>query len=294
MGVSIFGHEISVKTTDCCHGDTPGSRVPPAVNLFVKVTDGCNARCLFCSNAGAPHTTGPFDTAKLFSVVDELQRNRIIINRFNITGGEPAVVAPLVEELLQELSKSRYDDIHVHLNTNGLLPSSQRLMQHPRFDSVSMSLHHYDRQRLSELYGTEIQPSALRFEGIDMMKLNASCNLVRGYVDSTAEAHRMMNFCLDLGITRLGFVALMDVNAYCHERFVPLSALQLDTIPHCYFTESRNRGRNCCCSNYLYNRNLRVLDIYMRHYVNRAYCESSLLFDGKHLRQGFGNDNIIF
>ena len=103
MGVSIFGHEISVKTTDCCHGDTPGSRVPPAVNLFVKVTDGCNARCLFCSNAGAPHTTGPFDTAKLFSVVDELQRNRIIINRFNITGGEPAVVAPLVEELLQEL-----------------------------------------------------------------------------------------------------------------------------------------------------------------------------------------------
>lgn len=106
MGVSIFGHEISVKTTDCCHGDTPGSRVPPAVNLFVKVTDGCNARCLFCSNAGAPHTTGPFDTAKLFSVVDELQRNRIIINRFNITGGEPAVVAPLVEELLQELSKA--------------------------------------------------------------------------------------------------------------------------------------------------------------------------------------------
>lgn len=104
----------------------------------------------------------------------------------------------------------------------------------------------------------------------------------------------MMNFCLDLGITRLGFVALMDVNAYCHERFVPLSALQLDTIPHCYFTESRNRGRNCCCSNYLYNRNLRVLDIYMRHYVNRAYCESSLLFDGKHLRQGFGSDNIIF
>lgn len=106
MGVSIFGHEISVKTTDCCHGDTPGSRVPPAVNLFVKVTDGCNARCLFCSNAGAPHTTLPFDTAKLFSVVDELQRNRIIINRFNITGGEPAVVAPLVEELLQELSKA--------------------------------------------------------------------------------------------------------------------------------------------------------------------------------------------
>ena len=42
------------------------------------------------------------------------------------------------------------------------------------------------------------------------------------------------------------------------------------------------------------NRNLRVLDIYMRHYANRAYCESSLLFDGKHLRQGFGNDNIIF
>ena len=294
MTASIFRHEISVKTTDCRHGNTPGAKIPPAVNLFVKVTNGCNAHCPFCSNAGAAHTTGPFDMAKLFCVIDELQRNHIIINRLNLTGGEPAVVAPLVEEILQELSKSQYDDIHVHLNTNGLLPTSQHLMQHPRFDSVSMSLHHYDRQRLSALYGTDISESALRFEGIDMMKLNASCNLIRGYIDTTAEAHRMMNFCLNLGITRLGFVALMKTNAYCHEHFIPLTALHLDTIPHCYFTESRNRGRDCCCSNYLYNSHGRVLDIYMRHYANPAYCESALLYDGKHLRQGFASDNIIF
>ena len=199
-----------------------------------------------------------------------------------------------VEEILEHMDEPPFDSIHVHLNTNGLLPASQALMKHPRWDSISVSLHHYERAKLSELYGVHIPDTAISFEGVNPMKVNASCNLIKGYIDSTAEARRMMDFCLDHDFTRLGFVGLMPVNDYCRQHLVELDELHLEEIPHCYFTESQHRGKDCRCSNYLYNKHLKVLDIYMRHYVNPSYCESSLLFDGEYLRQGFYEDNIIY
>lgn len=68
----------------------------------------------------------------------------------------------------------------------------------------------------------------------------------------------------------------MKVNDFCHRHFIDLEDIHIDTIPHVYFTKSMNRGADCKCSNYLYNKNLKVLEIYMRNYSNPMYCESSL------------------
>lgn len=290
--IQLFGKSIAVKTLGCNHEGFVGLPIPPSVNLFVKVTDGCNAHCAFCSNANAPATTG-FDVEKLFMVIDEILKQGIILNRINITGGEPSCVSSRVEQILHRLDSREYQHIHVHLNTNGLLLQSQEMMKQSRWDSISVSLHHYDAKKLSEIYQTEITSESLLFDGVDMMKVNASCNLIKGYIDSTKQAHRMMDFCLEKGFTRLGFVGLMPVNEYSRNRFVSLEELHLEEIPHCYYTESKDRGKDCKCSNYLYNKNLKVLDIYMRHYANPKCCDSSIMFDGQHLRQGFYNNNII-
>lgn len=274
--------------------DEPGQRIVPSVNLFVKVTKGCNAHCKFCSNANSTDASSVFNIPKLITVIKELKGNGICINRINITGGEPSVVSPLIYKILDTVEENSFDDIHLHLNTNGLLPQSQEMMRHPRWDSISMSLHHYDVSKLSELYGCRIPEKAFDFEGIDLQKVNSSCNLVKGYIDNAEEAHKMLDFNLDLGIPRVGFVALMKVNDYCWEHFVDLEDIHLDSIPHVYFTKSMNRGSDCKCSNYLYNRDLKILEIYMRNYANPNYCESSLVYDGEYLRQGFHQDNIIY
>ena len=274
--------------------DEPGQRIVPSVNLFVKVTKGCNAHCKFCSNANSTDASSVFNIPKLITVIKELKGNGICINRINITGGEPSVVSPLIYKILDTVEENSFDDIHLHLNTNGLLPQSQEMMRHPRWDSISMSLHHYDVSKLSELYGCRIPEKAFDFEGIDLQKVNSSCNLVKGYIDNAEEAHKMLDFNLDLGIPRVGFVALMKVNDYCREHFVDLEDIHLDSIPHVYFTKSMNRGSDCKCSNYLYNRDLKILEIYMRNYANPNYCESSLVYDGEYLRQGFHQDNIIY
>ena len=290
----IFGKDILLKRFGCNQEDTPRQTIVPHVNLFVKVTTGCNAKCLFCSNANTVAPKSAFSIPKLTEILEELQSKGIKVNRLNITGGEPSVVPSLVVDILELMKKPRYDKIHVHLNTNGLLPSSQMLMREERWDSISMSLHHYDLSKLSELYGCRIPETSLRFNGIDLQKVNASCNLIKGYIDSPKEAAKMLDYAIDLNLPRIGFVALMRINGYCKEHFVDLEEIRLDTIPHVYFTKSMNRGSDCKCSNYLYNRNLKILEIYMRNYANPNYCESSLVYDGEYLRQGFHQNNIIY
>lgn len=290
----IFEKEIAIKSHGCNVMDEPGQRIVPSVNLFVKVTKGCNAHCQFCSNANSTNASSAFNIPKLINVIKELKGKGICVNRINITGGEPSVVSPLVCKILDNIEENGFDDVHLHLNTNGILPQSQELMRHHRWDSISMSLHHYDTAKLSELYGCRISESAFDFEGIDLQKVNSSCNLVKGYIDNAEEAHKMLDFNLDLGIPRIGFVALMKVNDYCREHFVDLEDIHLDSIPHVYFTKSMNRGSDCKCSNYLYNRDLKILEIYMRNIANPNYCESSLVYDGEYLKQGFHQNNIIF
>lgn len=290
----LFGKPIQLKRFGCYVGNSPGMPIPPSVNLFVKVTDRCNAHCAFCSNGSQHNYNTAFDTDKLFRCVDEILSNRIILNRLNITGGEPSMVPAVVEEIIRRLEENeRYKHIHLHLNTNGVQAESRELMKNKRWDSISISLHHYDSKRLAEIYRLTDIPERLRFEDVDMDKVNLSCNLIRGYIDTPEEAHKMLDFALDLGVPRIGFVGLMPVNRYCKERFVDLEDIHIDAIPHVYFTKSRNRGCDCKCSNYLYNRDLQILEIYMRNYMNPGYCESSLLFDGRHLRQGFNSHNII-
>ena len=292
--MEAFGKEIWIKRFGCNCLDEPGRPIEPSVNLFVKVTKACNAHCLFCSNADATQPSHPFDVPKLLTIIRGLMDSGIVVNRVNITGGEPSVVTPLVEAILHEMDAPDLSDIHIHLNTNGLLPQSQMLMRHPRWNSISMSLHHYNLSKLTELYGCEIPDTALRFEEIDRQRLNASCNLIKGYIDSPEEASKMLDFALELGLPRIGFVALMKVNDYCREHFVDLEDIHLDAIPHVYFTKSMDRGSDCKCSNYLYNKDLKILEIYMRNYANPQYCESSLVYDGEYLCQGFHQNNIIY
>ena len=294
MEIRLFGNRISIKSRGCYYGSQPPTQVPPAVNLFVKVTNGCNAHCAFCSNAACCGISAEFDYDKLWRVIDELRANKILVNRVNITGGEPATVPEIVNRILEQASDKGYEDIHLHLNTNGLHPASQALMHHHRWNSISMSLHHYDKDILSAIYGTQIPDDAFRFNGVNMNIVNASCNLIRGYIDNSTEVEKMLQFAISLGLPRLGFVALMKVNDYCREHYVDFDEIDFEAIPHLYFTESRNRGANCKCSNYLYNHNGRILEVYMRNYANPNYCESSLMFDGQYLRQGFHDDNIIY
>lgn len=292
MIVKLFQKDIHLKDKGCNTDDSTGTNITKSVNVFVKVTNRCNASCRFCSNSGSETSIAQFNESKFWYIIDELQKSDILINRINITGGEPSIVPKVVTSILN--NANNYPDLHLHLNTNGLLPGSQELMRHERWDSISVSIHHYDTKRLSEIYGIRISEEALKFNGIDTSIINGSCNLIRGYIDSQDEVAKMLNFAINIGLPRLGFVSLMLVNDFCKERHIDFDQIKFQEIPHLYYLRSRNRGTDCKCSNYLYNHQGKMLEVYMRNYSNPEYCESSLMYDGQYLKQGFHNDNIIY
>ena len=107
MLIDFKGKKIAVKEFDCCFGSLAAHRINPHVNLFVKVTKGCNAHCLFCSNANAMPPASAFNVDKLMDIISDLQERGVRVGRVNITGVEPAVAATLVGRIIERMEESK-------------------------------------------------------------------------------------------------------------------------------------------------------------------------------------------
>lgn len=301
--MQLFGKDIVLADKLCMQSHIPASmngypglQNNPYVNLYVKITDGCNARCPFCCN-GDEHIAAShsFNADKLFDIIHEIADKCIKLNRISLTGGEPSLCPDTVIELLQRISASEECAFtQVQLNTNGLTKEALTLMHHPRLDSISLSLHHYDRDKLAELYGRTITFNPLDETLGIVIKLNISCNLIKGYVDSPNEIEKMIQYADMFGVKTVGFVSLMRKNRYCEERFIDFRKIDLSTVPSLILSSGRAVLNICGCKNYLYTGKTNPIDVYFRINENPTYCGSSLLYDGEYLRQGFNNDNIIY
>lgn len=301
--MQLFGKDIILSDKWCMRppylppmNGYAGLLNKPFVNLYVKITDRCNAHCPFCCN-DSEHTVSPtpFNADKLLGIIHEIVSNGIKLNRISLTGGEPSLYPELVLDLLQRILESeKCAFTQVQLNTNGLNNDSLTLMRHPRLDSISLSLHHYDKEKISELYGRKIEFNPIAEIKDISGKLNISCNLIKGYIDSTKEIERMIHYAESHGIKTIGFVSLIRKNQYCEERFIDFRKIDLSTIPSLILSNERALLNICSCKNYLYTGKNNPIDVYFRINDNPMYCGSSLLYDGEYLRQGFNNDNIIF
>lgn len=294
MNHIIFSKNVKIKQFGCGSLNIPGAKIASSANIFVKVTNGCNAKCKFCSNSNMLPTTSNFDLPKLITIIKEFQNKGIKVNRVSITGGEPSLVPEIIEDILDEFSKSENKHIHLHLNTNGVHKYAKQLIQNPRWNSISISIHHYNFDRLSEIYSLPISDKVFDYEGIDKNIINISCNLIKGYIDNYEEVHKMLNFAIDLDFPRIGFVSLMKTNQYSEDNYIDFDDISFESIPNVYFTKSMNRGQDCKCSNYLYTKELKILEIYGRNYMNYINSESSFVYNGQNLIQGFHDDNIIY
>lgn len=293
--MKLFGKTIELQHRGCSGRLGAPRLLPPFVNLYVKVTNGCNAHCRFCCNGGS-HEESAYNLTKLFECIEEINRSGIRLNRVCLTGGEPALQYDRTSEVIKYIQSSpECAGTQLQLNTNGLSAEAQGLMRNDRLDVISVSLHHYDKGKLEEIYGCDIHTDIASFPGIDPCKLNVSCNLIKGYIDSAAEVKKYLDFVAATGIRTVGFVSLMKMNDYCRERHIDFSAIDFESVPNLMLTRKRYHELHCKCRNYLYRaENGSMVEVYMRANLDPEYCASSLLFDGNYLRQGFNKNNIIY
>ncbi len=237
-----------------------------------------------------------FNLLKLFECIEEINHSEVRLNRICLTGGEPSLCKERTQEIIQFIqSAPECSGTQLQLNTNGLSVEAQRLMRLNRLDVISVSLHHYDKDRLEEIYGCKVETDIANYHGTDPRKLNVSCNLIRGYIDNAYEVKRYLDFVATRGILTVGFVCLMKINDYCCEKYINYSEIDFDAIPNLMLTRERHHESHCKCRNYIYRaENGSMMDVYIRENLNTEYCASSLLYDGEYLRQGFNNHNIIY
>lgn len=293
--MAMFGKKIEFQHQSCCGFLGITRQMRPFVNLYVKVTDECNAHCRFCCNAGCTKSSS-FNLPKLYQCIEEINRCGIRLNRICLTGGEPSLCYDRTCEIIKHVEDDPYCfATQLQLNTNGLSENSHQLMKMKRLDVISISLHHYDKERLQDIYGVKIAGEIACYPGIDKRKVNVSCNLIKGYIDSYEEVKKYLDFVASKGIRTIGFVSLMKVNDYCRENFIDYSGIEFESVPNLLLTRERHHESHCRCRNYVYqSENERMSEVYMRQNMNPEYCASSLLYDGEYLRQGFNNDNIIY
>lgn len=292
--LEIFGKQIKLKEYNCDFFERSGEKITePSVYLYIQ-TKGCNSRCEFCEYYDLAND---FNFDKFEKVLGEIS-SKIRIKKFGITGGEPTLNWGNFTRIIS-LCKQYNTQSEFSLNTNGarwyeLFNSGV----YKDFHFISLSRHHYNWVINNEILKSQSPNSRDIIEStkiqVHPLQIQLKCNLISGYIDSTEEIIRYLNWANVVGINECGFSSLMPINTYSKENFVDFSTKELLLNKSFFLTKSFSKT-GCVCKNYVYlpNDNFRNP---IRIYHKNAYAPENsffLTYDGSNLRRGFSGE-IIF
>lgn len=296
--IELYGKTIRIKNYSCSSNPSSFNRERMKLNLYIKITDSCNAKCKFCSNRDM-QDSGKLDLLKLRAILIELnQRN--LLNRISITGGEPL----LQMELLNCVINLIYEIIPnamVTINTNGYhLRKVVKLDAIDKIEGIHISRHHYQDEQNKEIFETDIASIEdikyvmKKVENKKLLRLN--CLLIKGKIDCLEKVQKYLDFAGELGIFRVGFVSLMKVNEYSRENFINFNDVfkieSMNPKTHLHFYD-----RNICeCINGVYvSKQGKFVEWYARM-TKEMKCEYTRQFvytSNNKLTIGFGKEIVI-
>jgi MoaA/NifB/PqqE/SkfB family radical SAM enzyme len=290
--MEIFGTEIELKEFYCQRDDCELCKIEnPYINIYVNLTNACNAKCHFCCNEKNRTNIAPFNYDKFVDVINEIS-SKLKIRKLSFTGGEPTLPFDILEDCIRFV-KEKDPEIFVTVNTNGT--NLKKLGQlHEYIDSIALSRHHYDDKKNAKIFQIENVPDTNSIKNFQYKEiLHLSCNLMKSYIGSAEEVIKYLDYAASVECFDVGFVSLMPVNEYCQEEFVDFNSVEFDKQKDVFTTKNWRLEDKCRCRNYIYiTENADIVNVYARYYVNSNYNSGTLVFDGQNLRKGFNGDII--
>lgn len=304
MNVNIFGKNIPTRESCCLYDDNTELEYidKPFIYLFIQTTNNCQANCPFCiyHNNDIEH----FDIDKLGLILREISNtDEYRVRKLNLTGGEPLLDMNRFDKICNCISNNfnfKDDYTSITLNTNGL-HLMDVLDYNCLFDYVALSRHHHLDKNNNEIFKTKNVPTAetiIKFteelERKHIMMLR--CNLITNQIDNYDKIKEYMDYFLDGDIHKFSFVTLMPNNEFCNTHQVDFNNLIKDK-PELHKTRQLTRIEDgkyyCRCSNYVYQNDKGQLGtFYSRDFCHNHIKDSTLVYDGKYLRYGFGGEII--
>jgi molybdenum cofactor biosynthesis enzyme MoaA len=293
MQVKIFNKEYEVKDHHCNFNDSGAKKIEePYVNLYVRLTEECQAHCHFCEFHMNRNII--FNKYKFLYTFARLNKE-IKINKISFTGGEPTLRIELLNELLKEI-KEINPKIFTVVNTNGY---RFKEIDAQYVDSIALSRHAKSNAMNNTMFG--LDPYGIWVsDTLDIKnyphkeKLHLSCNLIEGMVYSQDGCFNYINYFGDMGITDIGFVSLMPVNDYAKEHQIDFTNLDLGSMKNTIKAQHWSNKNVCKCANFLTSTSKgTIVKSYARYYCDRTECKGILVYepDGR-LTTGFGGEVI--
>ena len=281
--IKIFDTKVPVKEWSCSMNGDEREEIGPYFNLYIRVTDSCQASCRFCVYHSSDQRR--FDAKKFNEVLKYLKAHKVKINKVALTGGEPAL-NPIHQKAIVDLIRLSYPRVHTTINTNGI---NLKQTINAGAQCVSLSRHHFDDKINFEIFGTREVPTTEQLRKLDKKDtVHLRCNLIDGLIDSKKKMFEFIDWGAELSFSDFGFVSLMPVNPYCKSNFVDHSVCQFEDAPNTKLAYYQSDTVGCNCKNYLhFTERGELVKIYSR--VNGAYteCESTLVYDVDTLKVGF-------
>ena len=220
--IEIFGEKIKIKNYACSSIKNEFNKQKMKLNLYIKINDGCNAKCKFCSNREM-QDMGKLDLEKLEYVLKYFNEKQLL-NRISITGGEPTLKLDLLNDVANLIYKV-IPDATVTINTNGNnLRELVNLDVIDKIEGIHISRHHYEDKINEKIFGAavaneeDIKYVMGNVKNKKILRLN--CLLMKNNIDRIEEVEKYLEFASKLGIFRVGFVSLMKINDYSIENFI--------------------------------------------------------------------------
>lgn len=266
--INLFGHDIIVRDTLCSTDPSKSIIVEPSLRLYIKLTDACNADCMFCANRES-RDFGNIDFKKLEFVIRYLL-DKGLLHGISITGGEPMMNSDKMNELLN-LIYSIEPSLDVAISTNGYNLREFLNMEHVnKLESIHISRHHYDDEVNYEIFGSRNVAStediiALQ-EGLDDKRIiNINTLVMKDYIEDLRSIKRMLDYVGDVGVYKNGFVSLMKCNQYSRDYFINFNDIFEALDESFYLGHHFYNGEYCECVDGIYlTNNDKMVEFYAR------------------------------
>lgn len=288
MLTNTFVDLLNFKHKSCIFNNSIEEEIPyKYINLYVKIADKCNARCKFCEYHDKD-VNFIFYFDKFTHIIKTLEQEDIHIHKVSFTGGEPTLNLYDLRKCLEFLKSLKFPPFTV-VNSNGL--SLKPLIDDENLDNISLSRHTVSDKEQFELSGTKSIPRAIELmEYGDVAKVHLTCNLIKGYVDSSEKIIEYLEFAASLGIYDVGFVSLMQINKFCEQHHIDFDDI-IFKDQRIVCNKEWSYKDVCKCKNFLYlpEKGNKVIKFYSRYRCkNEVESGSNYIFDGKYLRSNFG------
>ena len=314
--VTLFGREIKAKNYICardggCYLEKPGT---PKLQLSILPTNFCDLSCPFCS-ARSLGTLGNsrLDLGKLEPVLKELARLHMV-GGVSITGGEPFTDITLLDDIISLCFDTLGESMEISINTNGSgLRDVHKIHRLHLVNAIHISRHHYDERVNAALFhglkspgqqangvAGDIPTNAEIKEIVDSVPFKDlfvyNCLLMKDYIGSREEFHRFLDFAIETGVHKTGFITVMEVNDFTRQQRVSYQDIISRDDPQLLFTKCFEEFDFCCCQDGVYSsKNGGICEFYGRQTKpgSPGYVRGLVFGADNHLRTGYTGDVII-